>query len=440
MAMNREQREQARRMSEFVDGLLLHRRYDERDAEPATAEEREFRELCGLAQFLSDVVIVPPQDFGEILARRLPTMSDRAEGAGRMADAWNDVLRLLARARTRFGGVLTRFWTVSAALPSATFVVLIAAAFIFVRSLVDVPVASASEILSRSDAALGKLVRPGQLLYRRWKVTSMVTDADGGESRRVDRMIHEWMDGADFDRVAGRWYSGDERLEIAYTSVGQGGLRRPNVYFSPGVFGEARGVLNIEPTREEFEKAVYRFPEPEQGALNAYLDRQYIYQPVTGERRFNRAIIEAPRHGSSDMPRIVLSFDRSETLNGMPVYRVRVVDPAYIEFNWRSNGPPRVRLACAEIVRYIARDSYLSVRTEETETFEGGRRMFTSKELVETRAVSATGLLLDPFKLEVPVGTPVQQQSAFEQLSGVASAFSHLPEVTSACEHGNVRD
>ena len=39
-----------------------------------------------------------------------------------------------------------------------------------------------------------------------------------------------------------------------------------------------------------------------------------------------------------------------------------------------------------------------------------------------------------------PVGTPVQWQSAFEQLSGVASAFSRLPEVTSTCEHGNVRD
>src|ERR1019366_1084346 len=67
----------------------------------------------------------------------------------------------------------------------------------------------------------------------------------------AEATIDEWMDGADVNRVAGRWYAGDDRLLIAYTSVGNGSERRPNVYFSPGVYGEARGGLNIEPTRDE---------------------------------------------------------------------------------------------------------------------------------------------------------------------------------------------
>jgi hypothetical protein len=109
------------------------------------------------------------------------------------------------------------------------------------------------------------------------------------------------------------------------------------------------------------------------------------------------------------------------------VYRVRVKDPASIEFNWRSEGPPRVRLVSAERVRYIARDSYLSVRTEDSLTFEDGRRRFTTRELVETRAIPTADMSLDPFVLEIPEGTPAQRQSAREHLAAVAQAFGRLP-------------
>ena len=107
--------------------------------------------------------------------------------------------------------------------------------------------------------------------------------------------------------------------------------------------------------------------------------------------------------------------------------RIRVVDPAWIDFNWRSGGPPLVRLARLETVRYVARNSYLSVKTEETLRFEDGRQRFTTRELVEMRAVPVADVPLDPFNLEIPAGTPIQRQSAYEQLSGVSTAFSRLP-------------
>jgi hypothetical protein len=419
MVMSREQDEQARRVSELVDGLVLHRRYQR--TERPVSEDREFRQLSELARSLSDVTVEPPEDFQRELVNSIRRRGATQERVPRFP---------FIRARTFLRAVTSsRIPKLVPALPSAA-VVAFLVAFV-ARSVYDLPVASASEILTRSDAAIVKLVRPGQLLYRRWRVTSTTTSADGKEVRHGNtHTIREWMDGADFDRVAGRWYSADDRLLIAYTSIGTEGQRRPNAYFSPGVYGEIRGALNIEPTLEEYRAAAHRFPPDVERALNVYLDRQYIYLPITGERRFNRAMIESHlESGTGPLPRVVLSFDTSQ-VNGTPVYRVQAVDPASIDFNWRSEGPPRVRLAWAKIVRYIARDSYLSVRSEETLKFVDGRTRVTTRELLETRAISTRDLSLDPFKLDVPDGTPVQHQSAFDQLSGVANAYSQLPELT----------
>lgn len=435
--MSGDPEDQAQRVSELVDGILLHHRYDERTAD-APAGDAELRKLGELARVLSDVAIEVPENFRDALARRLKAMAEHENevarsrtAPGRLRD-WGAAV--CARAR--------RMLALHApprlsAVPSVAVVVLLTVALF--RSVFDAPVASASEILSRSDAALARLVEQGQLLYREWKVTSTTVGPDGKEVQRGNvRIIREWMDGGDFDRVAGRWYSADERLLIGYTSVGSGGQRRPNVYFSPGVYGEVRGVLNIEPTIEEYQAAAHRFPDDVRRALDVYLQRQYIYLPITGERRFNRAIIQPPRDIPDNLPRIVVSSASSE-INGTPAYRVRVVDPASITFNWRSEGPPLVRLAWTEIVRYIARDSYLSVRSEETLKFVDGRTRFTTRELVETRAVSVAGLSLDPFKLDVPEGTPMQQQSAFDQLSGVARAYTELPALTATLENAASR-
>jgi hypothetical protein len=127
---------------------------------------------------------------------------------------------------------------------------------------------------------------------------------------------------------------------------------------------------------------------------------------------------------------MILSLDRTALVDAKRVYGVRVVDAAFIDFNWRSGGPPRVRLGRLETVRYIARDSYLSVKTNETVQFEDGRQRTTTRELMEMRAVGVEDMPLNPFTLEIPAGTPVQQQSAYQQLSGVAAAFSRLPAFT----------
>jgi hypothetical protein len=405
-----DQEEKARRLSEYVDSLLLQQRYEQRGSE-FPLEDREFHELRGLAQSLADLTSEPPVGFARDLARRLPALAAETSPRSTVAGAW-------ARIRSTMSALPSFSPVFSAAMT------LLAIALVF-RAVLDVPVVSASEILTRSDEALVRLIKPGQLLYRRWKVTSTTIEQDGSERRGGTRTIREWMDGADYDRVAGRWSSADDRLLIGYTSIGSDGERRPHVYFSPGVFGEARGLFSIEPTAAEFQAAVRDFADPVRGQLDAYLRRQSIYLPIVGERTFNRAVIDAAHQADEGPPRVVLSFDRGE-MGGTRVYRVRMIDPAWIDFNWRSDGPPRVSLASAEWVRYIACDSYLSVRTESTLTFENGRRRVTTRELLETRAIPTADLPLDPFSLEVPEGTPVQRQSALDHLSAVALAFGRL--------------
>ncbi len=431
MVMKRLDRDQARRVTAYLDGVVLHRRDDAEWTEAADSHDVEFEGLCELARDLAGIGVVAPPGFEESLAMRLPwTAADMDAGIRPEVAA-----RGAARGR-RWIAALARAGRLKPLLPAAALFA-IACALVVRFAFFDAPVASAKEVLTRSNAALASLVGHNQLLYRKWNVTSTTTGADGRQAQR-SRVIEEWMDGADFDRVAGRWYSADGGLWIAYTTQLQDGEHRPHVYFSPGAFGEPRGVLNLEPTRKEYEAALGFFAPDVRPALAAYLRRQYIYVPITGERAFNRAMLDAPVDYVQAMPRVVLSSPEIETVNGTAVYRVRMADPAAITFNWRSEGAPNVRLAPVEVVRYIARDSFLTVRTEETHVFEDGSRRFTRRELAETRTVSARDLPIDPFKIEVPDGTPVQRQSPVAQLSGVLDALGRLPALTRRLQHQGV--
>lgn len=422
--MKRTEGDQARRIMACVDDAILRRRIADGGTEPLSPQDLELDRLSALAQCLSEIEVVPPDGFQEQVLHRLrePAAAESQPERWR-ATMWHAGGALAAALRVRSRATVGR----TAALTA----VVLAGVFLVGRSFFDIPVVSAQTVLTRSDAALIGLVRPGQVLYRQWKVSSSSTPAGAGSATRSGRIIEEWMDGSDPERVAARWYSEDRRLQIAYTTKREGGEHRAYVYFSPGVFDEQRGVLNIEPTAREFDDALGGFPASARRGLRVYLDRHYIYAPITGESTFNRAIVQALAHNVPEMPRVLMSFDRSHVLNTTPVYRVSLLDSASVTFNWRSSGPPLIRLARAEIIRYISRDSFLGLRTEERYVFEDGRRRFTIRELVTTNALAADELTVDPFTIDVPRGTPVHHQSALEHLSGVADVLERVPAFTS---------
>src|SRR5690606_38082431 len=125
-----------------------------------------------------------------------------------------------------------------------------------------------------------------------------------------------------------------------------------------------------------------------------------------------------------EMPRVLVSYTPVR-LDGRPVYRVRLFDAAAVTFNWRSTGPSLVRVGQAEIVRYIARDSFLSLRTEQRVLYDDGRQRDSIRELAATEVLSVDELRDDPFHFTVPDGTPVRRQAAHEHLASVTDALMH---------------
>jgi hypothetical protein len=414
--MTRSELHRAQRISEYVDGLVVYHRTQEEHAE-VTQVDREFRQLTALATALSRIRVRPPAGLEEDLLRRLPVLLP-----GKREDTNTWLFSLWRRSApggrsllASLGGILT----VPRAIRAAAAVMLpLALTATLLWHGGDVGSASAAEILSLADATVTRLVAAGEVLYRQWIVVARIHDASGGPERIEERVYQEWMDGADFDHVAGRILTADGRLLLSYTKVREGGELRGHVYFAPGFSNEPRGLLSIEPSRSEFEKAASLFPPDERLLLRTYLARGYIYEPISGERRFNRTVLDVDG-GSDALPRMRLSLEDAVLAEGARVYKVRVVDPVRVRFRWKSNGPPVAWLERRVTTRFISHDSYLTVGSEELQQFEDGRQVFRSSQLVETHTIKVTDGP-SPFDLEVPKNTPVRRQSAFEQLSAVA--------------------
>lgn len=412
--MKRADREQARRLGVYVDQLVTTRRRAEEPSDTLSPDDRELEELSRLADHLYAARILEPPGLREALAKQLqeiPAGSSPTTGATHRAPFLSQqVLRFWPRIAVSCAVVLFGVLWLS-------------------PTLMDVPVASAQSVLHRSNEALTSLAGPGEVLYRRWRVRSNGDPGMMAGSAQPGRIIEEWMDGANPDRVAARWFTLDGQLQVAYTTVpGPDGLR-PHVYFSPGVYGEPRGLLNIEPTRAELEAALSDFPRAVASMLRVYLDRHYIYAPILGEREYNHAVFSPSSDSVPEMPRVLVSYTPVR-LDGRPVYRVRLFDAAAVTFNWRSTGPSLVRVGQAEIVRYIARDSFLSLRTEQRVLYDDGRQRDSIRELAATEVLSVDELRDDPFHFTVPDGTPVRRQSAHEHLASVADALMHRSQPT----------
>src|SRR5690606_25020994 len=112
--------------------------------------------------------------------------------------------------------------------------------------------------------------------------------------------------------------------------------------------------LSITPTRQEFAEAARRFSGEERQIVEDYLTRGHLYEPILSEHRSNNSILQQLGFAPA-IPREVLSVDESATLNGEPVYKVRIGGAVRLPFRWMPNGPPRVWLERMDSVRYIAK-------------------------------------------------------------------------------------
>jgi hypothetical protein len=109
--------------------------------------------------------------------------------------------------------------------------------------------------------------------------------------------------------------------------------------------------------------------------------------------------------------------------NGKAAFAVRADDPSRVQFLWRSGEPPWVQLAREEAISYIAKDSYLTIKSQRNTEYRSGRRTFELRTLEETRTYRMEQLPRNPFEVKVPEGTRVNRQSALELLTAILEAL-----------------
>lgn len=411
-------------LSDYADSLIVHRRKDEDDRNAVSAtSDRELPELAKLVELLASVRVEPPAGAEIAVARRVEQLDPQSQSEGfasrtaRWRDWWRQQCQRAAHALPRASAKPVAIAAVN--------VVLIVMLFAIIRS----PSASAAAILARTDAALVSLVQPGKVLFRRWRIVDRIRDEPGAPERIAHRFLLEYVDGSDIRHATGKSTSLLGRTYLAYASTLEEGRLTRRTYYEPGYANEPKGLLSIVPGSEEFDEALARFTGRERRILETYLARGYIYEPLVSELQFNQGMLR-DSIGIEPLPRVRLSVE-SAMLGGQPVYKVRASDDVRFQFRWRRSGPPAIWLERQETVRYISKETYLAVRSEESHLDETGARIETTRELVESTYLVPTGEGDDPFALDVPADTPIRRQSAYEHLVQVLRALERAPRFLS---------
>ncbi len=416
--MNRSEREREELLSTYIEALVNGQQVANvfRDA---AADDNELRELGTLSDELSRLAMVPPAGLSVRVANQL-----RRPLRGRVHTVMDHAQRIGASLFQLYSSrpARRRLPRLAAAVTAVVLLVLAGLDFASIRTV------SASDILTRAQTAVRNLARPGELLFRRWRIVETITDQRGHE-RKQTRYLLEWMDGADNRRSVGRTLDDSGHLYLAYVSGPVEGGHSPRVYYEPGFGGEPRGLVSIIPSAEDFQSAARRFPEEVRPLITAYLAQGYLpFRPILGELLQNEAVLTDTMNPIPPISPLRASAVEVEE-DGRRVFRVRYTEPVRVVFRWRSEGPPRTWLSRRDIVRHVDAETFLSLSTESFEEDEHGVRISSRRDLVETRIVKLP--LADddnPFDLKVAPDVPVRQQSAYQHLSQVADALKRAPE------------
>lgn len=404
------QRRRARRLSDYTDQVVLRRRNEGPRPAAPDEDDPELEALSLLAGELTDLEVTPPPNFQEELLAQI-----RRQDKIPAHEGWRGRLGAMRSCMA----LLLDDWSLG---PTPTRTAVCAAALLAVVAFSyfgQSHVLSAADVLMRSNEALAATVQPGEVLYRRWRV-EVTSSRLGVAPVTRERVIHEWMDGADFDHVAVQSTRGSG-LRYQWASYRENGQIHSVAFNWTNEESGNRPVLHVEPTREDYVREAETFAPEARRLLHTYLSRSFIYMSIASERRFNREILEGTSGGP--LPRSITVDHVVE--NGKPAFAVRAVDPSRVHFLWRTELPPLVSLAREETISYIAKDSSLTIKSQQDADYRDGRRVVEVRTLEEMRTYRMGELKEDPFRIDIPPGTRVNQQSAHELLAGVVDALQH---------------
>jgi hypothetical protein len=294
----------------------------------------------------------------------------------------------------------------------------------FGLSFLKAPAASASQVLGHSDSALIKSVKPGELLYRRWRVTR-VESAPNALTTRTEFVEESWLGGPNLNHNATRLLLSG-RVVGGYSNVSGDGVLRSHTFYAPGYPGLLRNLHIIHVTAEERQQAVANLPAADRELVTRFFDtpqRPAGESMLLWENLRNRAMLRDPESEKNPFNhRTLLSIEPAVMPNGEAVHRIRHLNVGLPWLDLREDGSGVWRLGRAATTSYISKTSYLTVKIESDMDREDGTRIVATRDLEEVRSVpkEAAGR---PFDLEVPPGTVEVRADARTQMMGLAAVL-----------------
>lgn len=411
----RPERNRARLIATYTDGLVTRRRRSEEENAGVDAEPAELAELVDLARALDAIDVVPPP-----VAR------------GRI---WQAIQRQQAELRQHeVAWRPSRLWSIPLAAPRPTRLAVAAAVLLLLVSpallwRLDVPSPLAADVLQGSQTAMAELLGEGRVLARQWRVVRTSRMPDGREERWL-WTVREWIEGPHQPRIARVAYGDGERLVWRQLMLPEGnGNTRESSYYGPDAPAPLRDVLVVAPTRGEYRAAVERLPVSDRHLGELFLD-PVPGAGVLGERAFNRSVLNTWSAEREHHRPVVLSVTETSGPDG-EYHRLQIREPLRLWFERGAGGFLAAQVGGAESVRDVSKGDRLTRRTATAWRLEDGRQVFTEWTVTGLEVLSSRPAP-DPFEAAVPQGTPTIVVSAFDEITRMLPVLRRLHQQRAA--------
>jgi hypothetical protein len=260
---------------------------------------------------------------------------------------------------------------------------------------------SGAEVIRRADTRLADLVKPGQVLYRRWHTSTIVRSA-GREMTRSEGIAEEWAEGSLPNRLARRSHAADGRLTSASWTVAENGTLRGFQFRNPTTYPWPRDASRlvvpsvfVTPTNNELQREVRRFPEPERRALQLLL----AVDPIAGDRAWYSLATTVGGLVGHEM-----KAEPTRLADGRAGLRLSLVVPTGMLWEYRRDGVAFVPTVWHAAYVFAA-DSGLLQETEREWAMGDGCAISVRYE-VEVLRVEPAATCADKFTFSPPPGTP----------------------------------
>ena len=290
---------------------------------------------------------------------------------------------------------------------------------------------SGAQVVQRADARLAGLVKPGQVLYRRWHSQVLITPASG-TPRGFEQTYEEWAEGAIPNRLAARGRLADGRIASTVWTIPENGALRVFRFKPEGLEALASKKAGDEfpavfsmPTGAELRKEVSRYPESEWRSFDGLL----AFEPVVDDRVTYSFLTRGGQAWSRES-----STEHVTLSDGRPALRVTFTMPSGLLVDYVHRHIDVVPATMRATFTFAA-DSYLLQETDRCWNTNDGRVIRSMFRVDALRVVPASDVA-EVFSFTPPPGTPTIRIPAAELVKAVRRVVVEPPLATGVVQVG----